>query len=90
MSEVSSAATWVRFLRNYGPIPTNDNMYAAIAHITVCTFEDVVLPQMVIMSFSPREALLFFEHVEVHVVAHVALRCLLQRLEFPWVVGAVA
>ena len=62
----------------------------AIAHITVCTFEDVVLPQMVIMSFSPREALLFFEHVEVHVVAHVALRCLLQRLEFPWVVGAVA
>ena len=27
MSEVHSAATWVRFLRNYGPIPTNDNMY---------------------------------------------------------------
>lgn len=27
LSEVSSAATWVRFLRNYGPIPTNDNMY---------------------------------------------------------------
>jgi hypothetical protein len=22
-----SAAAWVRFLRNYGPIPTNDNMY---------------------------------------------------------------
>mgnify|MGYP001006311116 CR=1 FL=1 len=23
----SSTAAWVRFLRNYGPIPTNDNMY---------------------------------------------------------------
>lgn len=27
MSSHSSAAAWVRFLRNYGPIPTNDNMY---------------------------------------------------------------
>lgn len=25
--ETSSTAAWVRFLRNYGPIPTNDNMY---------------------------------------------------------------
>ena len=25
--EASSTAIWVRFLRNYGPIPTNDNMY---------------------------------------------------------------
>lgn len=27
MSAHSTAAAWVRFLRNYGPIPTNDNMY---------------------------------------------------------------
>lgn len=27
MSIHSTAAAWVRFLRNYGPIPTNDNMY---------------------------------------------------------------
>lgn len=27
MPEASSTAAWVRFLRNYGPIPTNDNMY---------------------------------------------------------------
>lgn len=27
MSSHTSAAAWVRFLRNYGPIPTNDNMY---------------------------------------------------------------
>lgn len=27
MSVKLSTATWVRFLRNYGPIPTNDNMY---------------------------------------------------------------
>lgn len=27
MSEASSTFAWVRFLRNYGPIPTNDNMY---------------------------------------------------------------
>ena len=27
MSVHSTAAAWVRFLRNYGPIPTNDNMY---------------------------------------------------------------
>src|ERR1700722_8090781 len=23
----SAASRWIRFLRNYGPIPTNDNMY---------------------------------------------------------------
>lgn len=27
MSANPSTAAWVRFLRNYGPIPTNDNMY---------------------------------------------------------------
>jgi len=27
LSANPSPATWVRFLRNYGPIPTNDNMY---------------------------------------------------------------
>ncbi len=27
LPESSSTAAWVRFLRNYGPIPTNDNMY---------------------------------------------------------------
>lgn len=27
MSETASIHAWVRFLRNYGPIPTNDNMY---------------------------------------------------------------
>lgn len=27
MEGTSSTAAWVRFLRNYGPIPTNDNMY---------------------------------------------------------------
>ena len=27
MAEISATAAWVRFLRNYGPIPTNDNMY---------------------------------------------------------------
>lgn len=27
MSIHATAAAWVRFLRNYGPIPTNDNMY---------------------------------------------------------------
>lgn len=27
LSEPSSTAAWVKFLRNYGPIPTNDNMY---------------------------------------------------------------
>ena len=27
MSIHTTAAAWVRFLRNYGPIPTNDNMY---------------------------------------------------------------
>lgn len=27
LSSHPSAAAWVRFLRNYGPIPTNDNMY---------------------------------------------------------------
>lgn len=27
MSSTSSTAAWVKFLRNYGPIPTNDNMY---------------------------------------------------------------
>lgn len=27
MPKASSTAAWVRFLRNYGPIPTNDNMY---------------------------------------------------------------
>ncbi len=27
MSVHATAAVWVRFLRNYGPIPTNDNMY---------------------------------------------------------------
>ena len=27
MSDAASAAEWVRFLRNYGPIPTNGNMY---------------------------------------------------------------
>lgn len=27
MSEVPSTYAWIRFLRNYGPIPTNDNMY---------------------------------------------------------------
>lgn len=27
MSEIPSTDAWVRFLRNYGPIPTNDNMY---------------------------------------------------------------
>lgn len=27
LSANPSAAAWVRFLRNYGPIPTNDNMY---------------------------------------------------------------
>src|SRR6185312_9137813 len=63
---------------------------SANAHMTVCTFDDVVLPQTVIMSLSPGKTFLFFEHVEVHVVAHVALRRLLQRLEFPRVVGAVA
>ena len=27
MSSTAKTAAWVRFLRNYGPIPTNDNMY---------------------------------------------------------------
>ncbi|MBP7339333.1 MAG: hypothetical protein KBA48_26215 [Niveispirillum sp.] len=27
MSEPAYTAAWVKFLRNYGPIPTNDNMY---------------------------------------------------------------
>lgn len=27
MSDTPSVHAWVRFLRNYGPIPTNDNMY---------------------------------------------------------------
>lgn len=27
LTEASPTAAWVRFLRNYGPIPTNDNMY---------------------------------------------------------------
>lgn len=27
MSETPSTHAWIRFLRNYGPIPTNDNMY---------------------------------------------------------------
>ena len=27
MSEASSTSAWVKFLRSYGPIPTNDNMY---------------------------------------------------------------
>src|SRR6185312_15438373 len=63
---------------------------SANAHMTVCTFDDVVLPQTVIMSLSSGKTFLFFEHVEVHVVAHIALGCLLQRLEFPRVVGPVA
>src|SRR5690242_19702332 len=40
--------------------------------------------------FAPRKPLALLEDVEVHVVAHVALGCLLQRLEVPRVVGTVA
>src|SRR5689334_9258763 len=40
--------------------------------------------------FSPRIAFGFFEIVEVHVVAHVALRSFLQRLVVPRVVCAVS
>src|SRR5690606_426105 len=43
-----------------------------------------------LMSFSPRVAFGFLEIVEVHVVAHVALGCLLQRLVIPGIIAAVA
>src|SRR5690606_24691617 len=63
---------------------------SASAHITNCTLPDVARPQTVIMSFSSRKALVGFQRVEVHVVAHVAFRRLPERLEIPREIGAVA
>ena len=42
------------------------------------------------LSFPARKTFVFFQHVQIHVVAHVALGCLLQRLVIPRVIIAAA
>src|SRR5262245_46413276 len=41
-------------------------------------------------SFAAWKPLIFFQHVQIHVIAHVALGSSLQRLIVPWVIGSMA